>query len=1158
MRIDRLHLIAFGPFTDREIALDGPGLQVIYGPNGAGKSTSMRALEGLLFGIPPRTTDAWRHDMGELRIGARLLATDGTALNVVRRKGNKNTLRGPDDTPIAEATLTTLLGSADRDLYRTMFSLSQEALRQGGDALLADKGDLGAALFGAGTGNAGARELLRRLEDEAAELFKASGSKPRINDALRRHRDATKAVGLAGVTANAWVALDKQVRDACDSSDRTAHAAADVRRRLARAERLLRAFVPVKERAALLVDLADLGDVPLLAVDAEPQRLDAQRDRAAARSARDRATIARDAATVELEDLRPDPAVLEQEDRIEALREEVGRHRKNEQDLTRLGTERGVAANEAIAAMGAVGSHASIADHGASVAIPAAAAAGIRTLAAEHAELQAAVTSADRSLQEEARTRDALRDELQAQPEADDTAALDLAARTARTAGDLDALVRRDATALERSVTTLRADAQRLPYVGDDLDAVVALPAPLPSTVDGFVEERSALDRRTDALDREATKTDGELRTVEGDLRRLELAGDVPTEDDLRTARDVRDERWAGIRAAWLTDVPAGDDDAALAEAFGGDVAEADRTADRLRAESQRVAEKAQLVVRRERLTDDAQQHRDDRAQLAADRADHESRWSAIWEPCGFAPGPPKAMAAWTTAHRELVRAVDALGEKGSELQRAEALRDEHRGVLALALGEDAATDRTLAALLDEAEAHCDDADELRRTRATLKTRIREQERKFRTCETAATEARDDLAAWRASWAGSVEVLDLGPQAPTAQALAALDAIDVFRARCETLAGLDRRVAGIERDIAQFAADVEGVRAVLDHPEDGGPAATIAALVVRLKRARVADDAAVLATEKRDAALEEIAEAEATERDAERELAALRAAAGVATDDELPAAEERSAQVRDLRGELIDCEKRIVELGEDELEALVDAVEDLDRDALAAEIEALTDEEATLADERSRIDQELGTARGELRRVDGGDGAAAQAEAAQQALAEVADLTERYVRVRLAAQLLRRAIETYREKTAGPVLRRANELLPELTNGDFVGVASDLGPDDEPVLLAVRDTGRVHVEHLSDGERDALYLALRVATLEHYFATSDPMPLILDDLMLNLDDDRSKAAFRVLGRLTEVTQVLLFTHHRHLVELAEKTLGESGAQVLELTPGSAP
>lgn len=1176
MRIARLSLTAFGPFTDREVDLDGPGVQVIYGPNGAGKSTSMRALEGLLFGIPMRTTDAWRHDMTELRVGARLLGADGTPLDVIRRKGNKNTLRdADDDAVVAEATLTALLGNADRNLYGTMFSLSQHALREGGDELLADKGDLGAALFGAGTGNAGARALLTRLEDEAAELFKAGGSKPRINAAISRHRKAAGEIAGAGVTANAWDVLEKRVRDAESALHGNGVEAGDVRRLLGRAERILRVFGPVKERAAILAELAGLADVPVLDPDATQRRKDAQRERAEADAAHERATAARDAAAATLDGLRPDPVVLEHEARIDELLKEVGRHRTGARDLIRLRGEAGTAANEAIEAMGAAGPQASLDADAPADDLSAAQTEGIRALAREHGELQATVKATERAQAEEVRTRDELRDRLEALPPAADTVALAHAAKTARAAGDLDETVRRATADLQDARAALAADARRLPHVGDDPDAVVVLPVPLGPAIDGFVEALTALDDRAKELARAEDRLATDRRATDDELRRLELAGDVPTEDDLRRARDVRDERWAGIRTAWLTDVPAADDDAVLAEAFAGDIGEADATADRLRAESQRVAQKAQLVVRGEGLELDAAQLETARAQLDADRAAHDAAWTALWDPCGMTPEAPKAMAAWATAHRELVRDAAAVAKTRAERDRAEALRDGHRAVLVGALGvgsadaRDAGHDdsddvaglhpaggappsRTLASLLDEAESRCDAADDLRRRRESLEDQVRGQARKLLECETAEATARDALAVWRAAWATAVDVLDLGPEAPTTQALAALDARDAFRTRRGKLRDLERRIAGVERDIAQFESDVEAVRVAVGEPAAADAPATITALLLRLKRARETADAVASTSKARAAATDAITSADGTRRAADEALSALRSAAGVATVDELPAAEERSATVRDLRARADDVDRRIVELGEDDLDALVAAVEDADRDALAAERDALKERDAALSDERSTIAQELGGAKKELEQVDGESRAAEHAEVAQQALAEVEEATERYVRVRLAAQLLRRAIETYREKTAGPVLRRANELFPELTNGGFTGVASDVGDRDEPVLLAVRGQERIHVEHLSDGERDALYLALRVATLEHYFQTSDPMPLILDDLMLNLDDDRSKAAFRVLGRLTEVTQVLLFTHHRHLVELAEEALGEAGVRVLEL------
>ncbi len=50
MRVERLDLVAFGPFRDRRIEL-APGLTVIYGPNEAGKSSLHAALTTALCGV---------------------------------------------------------------------------------------------------------------------------------------------------------------------------------------------------------------------------------------------------------------------------------------------------------------------------------------------------------------------------------------------------------------------------------------------------------------------------------------------------------------------------------------------------------------------------------------------------------------------------------------------------------------------------------------------------------------------------------------------------------------------------------------------------------------------------------------------------------------------------------------------------------------------------------------------------------------------------------------------------------------------------------------------------------------------------------------------------------------------------------------------------
>jgi len=61
------------------------------------------------------------------------------------------------------------------------------------------------------------------------------------------------------------------------------------------------------------------------------------------------------------------------------------------------------------------------------------------------------------------------------------------------------------------------------------------------------------------------------------------------------------------------------------------------------------------------------------------------------------------------------------------------------------------------------------------------------------------------------------------------------------------------------------------------------------------------------------------------------------------------------------------------------------------------------------------------------------------------------------------------------------------------------------------------------------------------------------MPLILDDLLITFDDDRAAAILPHLAELARRTQVLLFTHHEHLVDLCRGTLGEDRFHLHRLT-----
>jgi uncharacterized protein YhaN len=75
---------------------------------------------------------------------------------------------------------------------------------------------------------------------------------------------------------------------------------------------------------------------------------------------------------------------------------------------------------------------------------------------------------------------------------------------------------------------------------------------------------------------------------------------------------------------------------------------------------------------------------------------------------------------------------------------------------------------------------------------------------------------------------------------------------------------------------------------------------------------------------------------------------------------------------------------------------------------------------------------------------------------------------------------------------------------------------------------------------LSTGTREQLYLAIRLAYVLHYCTKAEPLPIVLDDVLANFDPGRTRNTLEALGQITERVQVLLFTCHPHVVDLAQE------------------
>ena len=108
-----------------------------------------------------------------------------------------------------------------------------------------------------------------------------------------------------------------------------------------------------------------------------------------------------------------------------------------------------------------------------------------------------------------------------------------------------------------------------------------------------------------------------------------------------------------------------------------------------------------------------------------------------------------------------------------------------------------------------------------------------------------------------------------------------------------------------------------------------------------------------------------------------------------------------------------------------------------------------------------------------------------------------------------------------------------------MTNGEFTRLVSD-DTHSQPVLMAQRQHGTaIHVDAMSEGTCDQLYLALRLAALALRRSAGVDLPVILDDVLMTSDDTRAGLMLQALAEFSSAGQVIVFTHHAHLIDVAK-------------------
>ena len=1166
MRIASLELARYGHFTDRvlEFPEGARDFHVVFGANEAGKSTVLAAIEDLLFGIPQRSPYRFLHDYREMRIGATIENAAG-AFSFFRRKGGSDSLVDAAGNPVAggEGRLGSLLAGTDRAFFERMFSLDHGRLEAGGRDILDSKDDAGQAIFAAGAGLGNLRAALAEISEEADSLWAPRRAQHReLYQALDRCKEADRALREVTLTADSWRSLKRALDDAEQAHDGIEEEFRKTSAERRRLSRIRRVYPDLRRRDVIEAKLGE-PDAPALLPEDAGELFDRAQRQLSEGTAR-KETLAEQLAEIrgEIDKLVWDEKLIEHEPRVAHLHRQSIEIMPEVSDLPKREAELAVLEGEVRRFAAELDWTDADAEDVAGRIPPRAAVQDAHTLLQARAALQTDLDNRREALASATARQSELQQRRGEGGAPADTANLAAAIAAARRKGDIAAQLQKAeedfALAEDRTRDILGT---LVPAVADERQAA-AIAAPSGSAIQAHGRRNDGIERERQELQRERAEAEREIERLRADQAEMQYDGQTISAADLEKARKRRDDLWELVRLNYIDGASGTGPGDAPADPAGA-MEEAMRAADRLADQrfdtaesSARLSEIAQAITARERELADME----GRAKSLDERQralDHQ--WRAMWDGAPFDPLPPDAMEQWVERRDTLAAAAARAQEADRDLAVARRAAGDARAAI---VGELAALDEDPRALdgvplnlvVERADMLRERLDAEAREIAGLDRALREASAEIDRLQAELERARDALERWEDGWTEQLAKLGLPADISPNDVTTRIDIIDRIRDRIEPIRELrDRRIGKIRRDIETFEAAVEAAVAELADDLAERPCNdAIRELSRRAEEARTRSEQRRARLSEAEAVAKRIAELERDLEQARVGIGHLMRRAGTDSPDGLGDAIARSDQRRALERELRDIDDRLVGAGDglalDELRAECAGI---DPDGIAALEESC---EARLKDVNNRKADTaviLSEARHEFKTAGGGD-AAGRAEAGrQQALAEAGRIAGRYVRAGTSEILLRWAIDRYRREKQGPLLARAGKLFRIMTRGSFVSLRIEYDNRDRPVLAGARaDEQTVEVGGMSDGTVDQLYLALRVAALEEYLEQAAALPFVADDLFINFDDERAAAGLEVLAGLAEKTQVLFFTHHRHLVDLAREMFGPEMSVVM--------
>ena len=391
-------------------------------------------------------------------------------------------------------------------------------------------------------------------------------------------------------------------------------------------------------------------------------------------------------------------------------------------------------------------------------------------------------------------------------------------------------------------------------------------------------------------------------------------------------------------------------------------------------------------------------------------------------------------------------------------------------------------------------------------------------------------------------WQKFLTSLDFPPALTTKGALDIYNSIKVIQNDIESLDDKNTRIKQMKKTIEEVEELASKVTSCLDKSQLSGNLATDISILYR-----ELNDAKAKKQHKEDLAkqieqkVRGVTELRQHKHKSEEELKRFLATFDATDEQDFKLKYKTFSEREDLMRTIDNTRKTIektVGVG-DHYNAFIESLQETAKVEIDRQLIEVQEQLEELKESHKHLNQEIGKVNAIIDNLALNDDLLAKQEELEIKKQQLHEFSREWTIAQVALFLLDKAANKYERERQPAVLKATSNVFEHITDGRYPTVFKSI--DSSEFKIRDKHDSSKSIGEMSRGTMEQLFLSIRLGLIKVYEDTgAEPMPIIMDDILVNFDDARGPLAIQALVEFARDRQIIVLTCHQNTLDIYKK------------------